>query len=157
MSAVGRKRLAAERKAFRKDKPFGFFAKPEKRPDGSQNLFRWRCGFPGKKGTVWEGPTYKVILEFPNNYPTNPPSARFDPKIFHPNVFDSGDVCLSILKPDVNWSPSLSVLQVLIGLQTLLSDPNNDDPACRTAANLFKNNLAEYNKKVQQQAKRLSD
>ena len=34
MSGVARSRLAEERKAWRKDKPFGFFARPEARADG---------------------------------------------------------------------------------------------------------------------------
>lgn len=34
MSGVARARLAEERKAWRKDKPFGFFARPETRADG---------------------------------------------------------------------------------------------------------------------------
>jgi ubiquitin-conjugating enzyme E2 I len=34
MTSLARSRLAEERKAFRKDKPFGFVARPETRPDG---------------------------------------------------------------------------------------------------------------------------
>ena len=34
MSGVARMRLAEERKAWRKDKPFGFHARPETAPDG---------------------------------------------------------------------------------------------------------------------------
>ena len=28
-------------------------AKPEKRPDGSQNLFQWKCLVPAPPGTDW--------------------------------------------------------------------------------------------------------
>lgn len=35
MAGVARTRLAEERKAWRKDKPFGFFARPETAPDGA--------------------------------------------------------------------------------------------------------------------------
>jgi hypothetical protein len=34
MASIARGRLAEERKAWRKDKPFGFFAKPETNADG---------------------------------------------------------------------------------------------------------------------------
>lgn len=34
MAGVARSRLAEERKAWRKDKPFGFYARPETKEDG---------------------------------------------------------------------------------------------------------------------------
>jgi ubiquitin-conjugating enzyme E2 I len=34
MTTIARNRLTEERKAWRKDKPFGFFARPESKPDG---------------------------------------------------------------------------------------------------------------------------
>jgi len=30
-------------------------------------------------------------------YPSTPPVVKFEPAIFHPNVFQNGQVCLSIL------------------------------------------------------------
>mmetsp|Transcript_16840 Transcript_16840/g.25319 ORF Transcript_16840/g.25319 Transcript_16840/m.25319 type:complete len:157 (+) Transcript_16840:108-578(+) len=153
MDTVARKRLAAERKSFRKQKPYGFFARPQKRKDGSQNLFTWKCGFPGRTGTIWEGPIYKVTLTFPKDYPKNPPTAKFSPKIYHPNVFEDGSICLSILKPDKNWAPSLSVLQLLKGIQALLDEPNNDDPANNHAANLYRSSKSRYEEQIKRQAK----
>ena len=44
-------RLRQERKAWRKDHPAGFVARPKKMPDGSTNLFLWSCVVPGKKNT----------------------------------------------------------------------------------------------------------
>lgn len=37
-------RLQAERASLRKDRPFGFYARPDKNPDGSMNLMKWTCG-----------------------------------------------------------------------------------------------------------------
>ena len=37
-------RLKHERKAWRKDHPPGFYARPEKNADGSRNIFKWICG-----------------------------------------------------------------------------------------------------------------
>eukprot|EP00466_Bigelowiella_natans_P019930 jgi/Bigna1/57270/fgenesh1_pm.8_\ len=155
-AAAARKRLANERKNFRKQKPFGFFARPEKNKDGSQNLFKWLCGFPGKKGTAWEGGRYKVVLTFPEDFPSNPPSARFEPKIYHPNVFDDGSICLSILKPDKNWAASLSVSQILLGIQALLDDPNCEDPANQPASAMYTKKRDKYDKKIREQAKEFS-
>lgn len=64
MSGIAAGRLAEERKAWRKNHPFGFIAKPSSNPDGTRNLFNWECAIPGKKGTIWEGGLFKVRLCF---------------------------------------------------------------------------------------------
>src|SRR5947207_7859856 len=62
-------------------------------------------------------------------YPTRPPKCRtlppffqrkvihwavgkFDPPLFHPNVYPSGTVCLSILNEDEGWKPAITIKQV---------------------------------------------
>ncbi|KAG1354669.1 hypothetical protein COCNU_07G007810 [Cocos nucifera] len=47
---IARGRLAEERKAWRKNHPHGFVAKPETLQDGSVNLMVWNCIIPGKQG-----------------------------------------------------------------------------------------------------------
>ena len=37
--------------------------------------------------TPWVGGTYKLKLEFSEDYPSKPPKVSFDPVIFHPNVY----------------------------------------------------------------------
>ncbi|KAL0907589.1 hypothetical protein M5K25_022006 [Dendrobium thyrsiflorum] len=49
---IARGRLAEERKAWRKNHPHGFVAKPETLPDGSVNLMIWHCTIPGKQGEI---------------------------------------------------------------------------------------------------------
>ena len=46
----------------------------------------------------------------------------FTPPLFHPNVYPSGTVCLSILSEDKDWKPSLTVKQLLLGIQDLLNE-----------------------------------
>ena len=55
MSDVAARRLAEERKNWRKDHPPGFFARPERAADGTVDLFRWKCVVPGAKDTAWAG------------------------------------------------------------------------------------------------------
>ena len=98
MSGIAAGRLREERKAWRRDHPHGFFARATKNSDGSSNIMEWRCGVPGKEGTPWEGGLYKLSLKFSDDYPTKPPIVQFTPRIFHPNVYASGKVCLSILE-----------------------------------------------------------
>ncbi|RZC66923.1 hypothetical protein C5167_010619 [Papaver somniferum] len=59
---IARGRLTEERKAWRKNHPHGFVAKPETGPDGSVNLMTWQCTIPGKPGGWRPAITVKQIL-----------------------------------------------------------------------------------------------
>jgi len=52
-------------KQWRKDHPFGFYAKPAKTPQGGLDLMKWSCGIPGKEKTMWEGGLFKLDMIFP--------------------------------------------------------------------------------------------
>ena len=46
------------------------------------------------------------------------------------------------------WSPTYDVSAILTSIQSLLSDPNPNSPANSMAAQLFKENRREYEKRV---------
>eukprot|EP00743_Colponemidia_sp_Colp-15_P001606 GILK01001753.1.p1 GENE.GILK01001753.1~~GILK01001753.1.p1 ORF type:complete len:160 (-),score=17.67 GILK01001753.1:185-664(-) len=152
MSSIARGRLAEERKAWRKDHPHGFFARPMTKPDGTADIMKWQVGIPGKKGTPWEGGCYPLQMEFSEDYPSKPPKCKFVPPLFHPNVYPSGTVCLSILNEDEDWKPSITIKQLLLGIQDLLDNPNPNSPAQADPYMLFTQNRAEYIRRVRQQA-----
>jgi ubiquitin-conjugating enzyme E2 I len=58
-----------------------------------------------------------VIINANNiiDYPSKPPKVKFTPPLFHPNVYPSGTVCLSILNEDEGWKPAITVKQVGLG------------------------------------------
>lgn len=62
--SLARQRLQSERKAWRQDHPLGFFARMDNKPDGSQDLMKWKCGIPGKDSTIWAGGTFPLELNF---------------------------------------------------------------------------------------------
>ena len=39
---------------------------------------------------------------------------KFTPALFHPNVYPSGTVCLSILDEEKAWKPAITIKQVLL-------------------------------------------
>lgn len=71
-------------------------------------------------------------------------AGKFTPTIFHPNVFLTGHVCLSILQQDNGWRPSLTVKDVLLGIQTLMNEPNDRHVAQDEAQRLSRYKNAEY-------------
>ena len=152
MAGIARGRLQEERKTWRKDHPHAFVAKPRSRDDGSQDIMHWDCVIPGKKETIWEGGMFKMSMEFTEEYPNKPPKGKFTPPLFHPNVYPSGTICLSILNEDKGWKPSITIKQLLIGIQDLLDNPNPDDPAQKEPYLAYKNNRADYNRRVREQA-----
>ena len=152
------KRLQQERTEWRKDHPFGFSAKPMNATDGKggANILKWICGIPGRTGTPWEGATYKLTMEFSEDYPGKPPKCRFlfvhGRVLFHPNIYPSGTVCLSILNEDEDWKPSITIKQILLGIQDLLDNPNSASPAQAEPYQLFVANKIEYTRRVRIQA-----
>ena len=76
-SGIARGRLAEERKAWRRDHPIGFYARPTSSGDGSSNMFIWEAGIPGKDGSDWAGGIFKVRMEFGEEYPSRPPKCKY--------------------------------------------------------------------------------
>ena len=153
MSSLAQQRLREERKAWRKEKPFGFWAKPVDLPDGTLDLMKWECGIPGKEGTIWEGGEYHLTMTFTEDYPTKPPKCQFAPVLFHPNIYPSGTVCLSTLNEEKDWRPSFTIKFILSAIQDLLDNPNPKDPAQKEPYEMFVKSREEYEKRVKAEVK----
>jgi ubiquitin-conjugating enzyme E2 I len=55
-------------------------------------------------------------MDFSDEFPAKPPKCKFTPLLFHPNIYPSGTVCLSILNEDEDWKPNLTVKNILLGI-----------------------------------------
>ncbi|CAE8641234.1 unnamed protein product, partial [Polarella glacialis] len=71
--------------------------------------------------------------------------------LFHPNIYPSGTVCLSILNEDEDWKPAITIRQILLGIQDLLDNPNAASPAQEEPYRLFSTDKAEYLRRVKKQ------
>ena len=49
--------------------------------------------------------------------PSLPAQCKLPAGFHHPNVYPSGTICLSILNEDEGWRPSITVKQLLLGIQ----------------------------------------
>jgi len=112
----------------------------------ADNLFEWEATLKGPEETPYEGGVFKVGVSFPSDFPFKPPTVKFETKIYHCNVSESGDVCMGLLKD--GWSPGLRVDRVLKELRQLIASPNPDDPLDASIAAEFTGNRAEFDKKA---------
>merc|ERR1712226_190289 len=110
------------------------------------NIMLWNAVIFGPHDTPFEDGTFKLTIEFTEEYPNKPPTVRFVSKMFHPNVYADGSICLDILQN--RWGPTYDVAAILTSVQSLLHDPNPNSPANAEAANLYRDNMKDYIKKV---------
>jgi ubiquitin-conjugating enzyme E2 A len=143
MSTPARKRLMRDFKRLQNDPPNGISGTPTE-----NNIMLWNAVIFGPEDTPWEGGTFKLTLTFTEDYPNKAPTVRFESKMFHPNIYADGGICLDILQNQ--WSPIYDVSAILTSIQSLLTDPNPNSPANSEAARLYSENRREYNKRVQE-------
>lgn len=60
---------------------------------------------------------------------------------------------MSILNEEEGWKPAITIKEILLGVQSLLDEPNPDSPAQADAYNLFKKDRQAYEKKIRQVVK----
>ena len=112
------------------------------------NIMLWQAVIFGPDDTPWEGGTFKLVLEFSEDYPNKAPQVRFLTKMFHPNIYNDGQICLDILQNQ--WSPIYDISAILTSIQSLLCDPNPASPANSEASRLYNENRREYNRRVRE-------
>ena len=132
------KRITRELNDFQKTAPENIAAGPE----DDSNVFKWQGTLMGAPNTPYEGGTFFLNIQFPNDYPFKPPKIGFTTKIYHPNINSKGEICLDILKD--SWAPNLNITAVLISLQTLLNEPNLDNPLEPQIAETYKTDKAKF-------------
>ncbi|VDL18923.1 unnamed protein product [Hymenolepis diminuta] len=99
------------------------------------NILKWTATIHGPEKSVYEGQVYKLLLEFPPEYPFKPPIVHFESRCYHPNIDHQGNICLDILKTE--WSALYTVKTILLSIRSLLNEPNNKSPLNGEAAKLW--------------------
>lgn len=107
-------RIQRELKEFMKSPPPNLSVKVGK------NIRIWIITMVGTKGSLYEGEKYRLRVQFPANYPTEPPSAYFlQPTPRHEHVYTNGDICLSLLGKD--WRPNMTAQSIAMSILSILS------------------------------------
>ena len=84
---------------------------------------------------LWRGAAIRFSVKFEPTYPHTPPAVLALDKLYHPNISLEGKVCLNILRvghmsggQDDGWKPVFTFYTIIMGLLTLFSAANPDDP-----------------------------
>ncbi|XP_053953943.1 ubiquitin-conjugating enzyme E2 T-like [Anastrepha ludens] len=121
-------------------------------PAGSNkdNYSQLIAKIPGPKGSPYEGGIFEVNIGLGTQYPFQPPTFKLLTPIYHPNIDNSGKICLDLLRmpPTGSYNPTITLESILLSIQLLLASPNPDDPLNGEAADLFKTNRELYNIKA---------
>lgn len=113
--------------------------------------------------SYWHGGKYKFHIDVPEDYNNAPPKVRCSTRIWHPNINEDGEVCLSLLRQSsidaLGWAPTRKLKDVIWGLSSLFSDLLNfEDPLNVEAAEHYERDkdafIAKVKDYVQRYAKR---
>ncbi|KAF1981409.1 ubiquitin-conjugating enzyme [Aulographum hederae CBS 113979] len=154
-------RLQREYRELTLDPPDGITAGPV----SEDNFYLWEVLIQGPEGTPFEGGIFPAEMRFPKDYPLAPPTMTFLGEMWHPNIYENGKVCISILHPpgaDPNgyekaserWSPVQTVGMILLSVMSMLAAPNDESPANVNAAKMWRDDREAYEKKVREGVRR---
>ena len=111
--------------------------------------------------SLYYGGYFKATMTFSENYPFSPPTFQFSRPLFHPNIYQDGKLCISILhQPGEDeqsgelaaerWSPAQRTETVLLSIVSLLDDAECSSPANVDAGVLLRKDYEAYRAKVKE-------
>ncbi|XP_052378885.1 NEDD8-conjugating enzyme UBE2F-like isoform X6 [Oncorhynchus keta] len=104
----------------------------------------------------YQSGTFHFEIDVPEAYNMVPPKVKCQTRIWHPNIAETGEICLSLLREHsidgTGWAPTRTLKDVVWGLNSLFTDLLNfDDPLNIDAAEHhlrdkedFRNNVQDY-------------
>lgn len=154
------RRLMTEEKELKENAGiYGFYAFPRHTDNVPPDYRKWDIFIVGAQGSLYEGTVLQAEMTFPTTYPIAPPLMVFTSKMFHPNVYEDGRVCISILHDreddftshesvDEKWTPVHGIRTIVLSVISMLNDPNPNSPANVDASKMFREKFEEYKKEV---------
>uniref|UniRef100_A0A2K6S5P8 UBC core domain-containing protein n=1 Tax=Saimiri boliviensis boliviensis TaxID=39432 RepID=A0A2K6S5P8_SAIBB len=97
----------------------------------------------------YQGGKFQFETEVPDAYNMVPPKVKCLTKFWHPNITETGEICLSLLREHLidnpGWAPTRTLKDVVWGLRSLFTDLLNFDDPLNIEAD-FWNKVDDYNK-----------
>uniref|UniRef100_A0A1I7ZI79 UBIQUITIN_CONJUGAT_2 domain-containing protein n=1 Tax=Steinernema glaseri TaxID=37863 RepID=A0A1I7ZI79_9BILA len=141
MLSAARIRLRRDLREVEKNPAFGCSVAPKE-----GNFFVWEGVITGPQETPYEDGLFRLRITFPDDYPNRPPKVVFLSRMFHPNIYTDGRLCVDFLQN--KWTSAYTVTSILVSIQSLLHDANPTEGANYEAARLYRNNHAEFVRRV---------
>ncbi|XP_063238625.1 NEDD8-conjugating enzyme UBE2F-like [Bacillus rossius redtenbacheri] len=121
--------------------------------DDPHQLHAFRLTVTPDEG-LWHAGHFHFLVTVPEEYNMMPPAVRCTTRIWHPNISEDGEVCLSLLRQNsidgMGWAPTRKLKDVVLGLNMLFTDLLNfDDPLNIEAAELYERDKAAFRSRVQ--------
>jgi ubiquitin-protein ligase len=115
-------------------------------PKTEENMSEWLgiIAGPCLNNTPYEGGKFMLDIKIPSDYPFKPPKIKFITPIHHCNINLNGDISLDIL--GYNWSPSLTIKKLMMGVCTLIRYPCPDTPLVAENGLMYIKNKTEYDR-----------
>ncbi|CAD6233373.1 GSCOCG00007161001-RA-CDS [Cotesia congregata] len=106
----------------------------------------------GPNGSPYENGVFKLEVEVDDTYPYEPPRMKFVTPVYHPNVDTGGRICMDLLKmpPNGGWKPTFTLENLFVAVQSLLGNPNPDDPLMPNIANEYRFDKSEFERKARE-------
>uniref|UniRef100_A0A8D2AVN1 E2 NEDD8-conjugating enzyme n=1 Tax=Sciurus vulgaris TaxID=55149 RepID=A0A8D2AVN1_SCIVU len=107
----------------------------------------------------YQGGKFQFETEVPDTYNMVPPKVKCLTRIWHPNITETGEICLSLLREHsidgTGWAPTRTLKDVVWGLNSLFTDLLNfDDPLNIEAAEHHLRDKEDFRNKVDDYIKR---
>ncbi|XP_065177721.1 NEDD8-conjugating enzyme UBE2F-like [Sycon ciliatum] len=102
----------------------------------------------------WKGGEFVFTVYVPEEYNYSPPKCMCKTKLWHPNIAETGEICLSILRDSslgngLCWLPTRSLKEVIWGINSLFTDLLNfDDPLNVQAAEMYATSRQQFETRV---------
>ncbi|MCJ1313805.1 hypothetical protein MMC25_007485 [Agyrium rufum] len=122
----------------------------------NENILAWNVALiVTNPDSLYFGGYFKAKMTFPDTYPYQPPTFRFNRPLFHPNIYPNGNICISILHTPGDdemsgelaaerWSPAQRVESVLLSILSLLDDAECSSPANVDAGVILRHDTPKY-------------
>ncbi|XP_006988747.1 NEDD8-conjugating enzyme UBE2F isoform X5 [Peromyscus maniculatus bairdii] len=128
--------------------------------DFCQGLLHTEIGTSSERDEgYYQGGKFQFETEVPDAYNMVPPKVKCLTKIWHPNITETGEICLSLLREHsidgTGWAPTRTLKDVVWGLNSLFTDLLNfDDPLNIEAAEHHLRDKEDFRDKVDEYIKR---
>jgi len=118
----------------------------------NNNLYDCQASIMGPPRTPYQDGVFFLTINFPQDFPIKPPEVSFKTRIYHPNVNSKGNLGLDILADQ--WTPTLTISQVLLSISSLLTVPNLDNALVPEIAKQYSNQREKYNETASEWTKK---